>query len=97
MVFAQKGFRVHLVDISEKAVAMVNSGTMPFEEEGADVLLPQVIQSGALSATTDFGVLNQVENVIITIGTPVDEYLDPSVSTFDASSTSSVVHMRDNC
>ncbi len=85
MVFAEKGFRVHLVDISEKAVAMVNSGTMPFEEEGADVLLSQVIQSGALSATTDFGVLDQVENVIITIGTPVDEYLDPSVSTFDAS------------
>ncbi|WP_369292786.1 3-hydroxyacyl-CoA dehydrogenase NAD-binding domain-containing protein, partial [Saccharophagus degradans] len=29
MVFATKGFRVHLVDISEKAVATVNAGTMP--------------------------------------------------------------------
>lgn len=83
MVFADKGFRVHLVDISEKAVSMVNGGKMPFAEEGADQLLPKVLGNGSLSATTDFNVLDEVETVIITIGTPVDEYLDPSVSSFD--------------
>lgn len=85
MAFAQKGYRVHLVDISEKAVQMVNSGTMPFVEEDADALLPKVLKTGLLQATTDFGVLRDTEIVIVTIGTPVDEYLDPSVHSFDES------------
>ncbi len=83
MAFAEKGYRVHLVDISEKAVNMVNAGTMPFVEEEADALLPRVLAAGLLSATTDFGVLKDTEIVIVTIGTPVDEYLDPSVHSFD--------------
>lgn len=83
MVFAEKGLRVHLLDISAKSVAMVNGGTMPFAEEGADSLLPKVLAAGMLSATTDAAVLREVDTVIITIGTPVDEYLDPSVRSFD--------------
>ncbi len=83
MAFAQKGYTVYLLDISADAVKRVNEGTMPFMEDDADALLPEMIKSGKLKATTDSAVLKETENVIVTIGTPVDEYLDPSVRTFD--------------
>jgi UDP-N-acetyl-D-mannosaminuronic acid dehydrogenase len=85
MAFADKGHKVHLLDINEKSVAMVNGGTMPFVEDGADELLPKVLASGLLNATTDKDVIGTVDVVVVTIGTPVDEYLDPSVSMFDES------------
>lgn len=62
-------------------------------EDDADVLLPEMIKSGKLKATTDSAVLKEVENVIVTIGTPVDEYLDPSVRTFDQALHSIVEQM----
>lgn len=83
MAFAQKGYSVYLLDISADAVARVNKGEMPFMEDDADALLPEMIKSGKLKATTDSAVLKETENVIVTIGTPVDEYLDPGVRTFD--------------
>jgi UDP-N-acetyl-D-mannosaminuronic acid dehydrogenase len=64
-------------------VAQVNAGRMPFHEDDADDLLPRVLASGQLLATTDNSVLQDAEAVIITIGNPVDEYLDPSVREFD--------------
>lgn len=85
MAFADKGYMVHLLDINAESVKNVMSGKMPFVEEGADELLPKVLASGKLKATTDINVLKEVDIVIVTIGTPVDEYLDPSVSSFDSS------------
>jgi UDP-N-acetyl-D-mannosaminuronic acid dehydrogenase len=83
LAFASKNFQVHLVDSSAERVSCVNAGEMPFHEDDADALLARLLKSGRLSATTDMGVLRKSSAVIVTIGTPVDEYLDPSVGTFD--------------
>ncbi|OGJ63495.1 hypothetical protein A3A67_01365 [Candidatus Peribacteria bacterium RIFCSPLOWO2_01_FULL_51_18] len=85
MVFAREGYKVYLIDISAEKVAMVNGGKMPFMEDGAEELLSKVLGTGLLEATTDFSLLKACETVVVTIGTPVDEYLDPSVSSFDES------------
>lgn len=94
MAFAREGHNVALYDISEKSVAMVNAGTMPFDETGAPELLAQVRASGMLSATTDPSSISAADAVIVTIGTPVDEYLDPSVSVFDSSLKKMASFMR---
>lgn len=94
MAFAKLGYRVYLQDISAAAVSMVMSGKMPFVEDGADELLPQVLASGMLSATTDPAILKEVDTVIVTIGTPVDEYLDPSVGPFDTALQSIIGNMQ---
>jgi UDP-N-acetyl-D-mannosaminuronic acid dehydrogenase len=83
IAFAQKGFQVDLLDSSQERVNQVNQGQMPFHEEDADVLLPQLIQSGRLKAMHEDAVLAEATAIIVTIGTPVDEYLDPSVGAFD--------------
>src|SRR5262245_39605002 len=94
LAFAQKGFRVDLLDTSAERVAQVNRGEMPFDEAGAGELLPEMIRSGRLRATTDQGTLEDASAVIVTIGTPVDEYLDPSVGEFDRSLSSLLERVR---
>ncbi len=85
LAFASKGYQVDLVDTSVDRVALVNNGIMPFHEDDAEALLQETTRAGLLKATTDCSVLEQAEGVIVTIGTPVDEYLDPSVGEFDRS------------
>lgn len=83
LLLCDSGFNVTLVDINLDTLAAVRSGRMPFFERGADELLPKCLESGRLQLTSDNGVLSDQEIVIVTIGTPVDEYLDPDVRTFD--------------
>jgi UDP-N-acetyl-D-mannosaminuronic acid dehydrogenase len=83
LAFARKGYAVDLLDTWAERVAQVNGGRMPFHEDGADELLPECLAAGLLKATTDPAVLEDAGAIIVTIGTPVDEYLDPSVGAFD--------------
>lgn len=85
LAFARQGFQVDLVDTSPERVALVNQGRMPFHEDGAEELLLDLTRRGLIKATCDGSVLEDATAVIVTIGTPVDEYLDPSVCEFDRS------------
>lgn len=94
LAFAQKKYQVHLLDTSAERVAAVNEGRMPFHEDDAEPLLRETLKAGLLKATTDNGILGKASTVIVTIGTPVDEYLDPSVGTFDRSIRELLGHIR---
>jgi UDP-N-acetyl-D-mannosaminuronic acid dehydrogenase len=87
LAFARKGLAVDLLDTSPQRVAEVNAGRMPFHEDDADALLGESLRQGLVRATTDPAVLERAAAVIVTIGTPVDEYLDPSVGEFDRAMT----------
>jgi UDP-N-acetyl-D-mannosaminuronic acid dehydrogenase len=80
IAFADRGQRVALYDTDTAAVAMVNGGRMPFQEEGADRLLPPLLAAGRLTATADPSVLSSAEHIIVVVGTPVDRYLNPDIS-----------------
>src|SRR5262245_41054152 len=83
LAFARKGLGVLLIDTNAQRVALVTRGGMPFYEEDADTLLADLVASERLRATTDTAALAGAEAVIVTIGTGVDEYLEPSVAGFD--------------
>jgi UDP-N-acetyl-D-mannosaminuronic acid dehydrogenase len=85
LAFARKGYQVDLFDTSAERVAQVNAGRMPFHEDDAEELLKDTLARGLLKATTDTTALEDAAAIIVTIGTPVDEYLDPSVCEFDRS------------
>lgn len=85
LAFARKGYQVDLVDTSAERVNWVNEGRMPFDEDDAQDALTRTTKSGLLRATTRTEVLEDASAIIVTIGTPVDEYLDPSVCEFDRS------------
>jgi UDP-N-acetyl-D-mannosaminuronic acid dehydrogenase len=80
MVLADRGMQVTLLDVDEAKVDSINHGRMPFLEAGAEVLLPKLIGK-SLAATIDPDCLRSAEVVISVIGTPVDEHLNPTVST----------------
>src|SRR4051812_39947327 len=76
IAFADRGRSTVLVDLNQAAVDMVNGGELPFVEPGADEPLARTIGT-ALVATTDPTAISEAEHVIIVIGTPVDEHLNP--------------------
>src|SRR5882724_1207371 len=77
IAFADRGARVGIYDVSEAAVATVNSGQMPFAEPGAGEVLSRVLAAGRLVASADPAIVATAEHVIVVIGTPVDEHLNP--------------------
>lgn len=77
LALADAGLDVVALDINPATVALVNAGTMPFLEPGTEPLLKRVLEAGRFTATTDPGAIGEAENVIVVIGTPVDEHLNP--------------------
>jgi UDP-N-acetyl-D-mannosaminuronic acid dehydrogenase len=78
IAFADRGANVGIYDVSEKAVATVNAGKLPFDEPGAAGVLERVVQEGHLRASTDPSIVSEAEHVVVVIGTPVDEHLNPN-------------------
>jgi UDP-N-acetyl-D-mannosaminuronic acid dehydrogenase len=77
IALADRGSKVVVYDISAAAVATINSGRVPFSEPGAEPVLQRVLASGQLTASTEAAVVGTAKTVIVVIGTPVDEHLNP--------------------
>jgi UDP-N-acetyl-D-mannosaminuronic acid dehydrogenase len=77
IAFADRGARVGIYDVSKEAVAQVSEGRMPFAEPGAADLLSRALAAGRLEATTDPAIVSTAEHLVVVIGTPVDEHLNP--------------------
>ena len=82
IVFAEAGMDVCLFDIDKKKAEMVSAGKMPFIEYGADGILKKTIQNGRLKVSDDIKKISGAKFIIIAIGTPVDEYLNPKTRAF---------------
>lgn len=77
LALAQSGYEVVAYDTSVKKVEKINSGTVPFIEDGAEVLLKATLQAKTFVATSDPKCLTKADVIIVVIGTPVDEHLSP--------------------
>ena len=77
IVFAHKGLRVLIQDINQDAMDKIGRGELPFMEHGADKLLGEVLKAGRLAFSPETADIQKARAVIITIGTPVDEFLNP--------------------
>jgi UDP-N-acetyl-D-mannosaminuronic acid dehydrogenase len=80
---ADSGYRVGINDIDRSKVELVQSGRVPFLENGAEELLQKVLPTGRLELSTDPSMLKRTQTVILVIGTPIDEFMNPSVRIFD--------------
>jgi UDP-N-acetyl-D-mannosaminuronic acid dehydrogenase len=89
LVLADSGFQAISLDISQSVVEKINSGVMPFAEEGAQHLLNKTLKDKSFYASTDHKEIASAEIVIVVIGTPVDEHLNPDPNT--------VVHAMSAC
>lgn len=81
--FADAGCRVGIYDIDEAKIEQVRQGRMPFMETGADELLARILPTGRLELSDDPGIVGRTDNVVLVIGTPIDEFMNPSTRIFE--------------
>ena len=77
IILASKKLKVVAFDTNTQVVATVNSGKMPFDEPGAHEVLTEVLRTKLFSASSDKKLVSTAEHVVVVIGTPVDEHLNP--------------------
>jgi UDP-N-acetyl-D-mannosaminuronic acid dehydrogenase len=78
---AQGGKNVILYDKNQKAIETVSQGKMPFLETGAEAILQQVLNK-SLHLSSSANVISESYFIIVVIGTPVDEHLNPNFVLF---------------
>jgi UDP-N-acetyl-D-mannosaminuronic acid dehydrogenase len=77
LVLADKGYRTLIYDINRPALERLGRGQMPFLEEGGEALLAKVLARKTLSFSSEVRDLASVPIIIVTIGTPIDEFHNP--------------------
>jgi UDP-N-acetyl-D-mannosaminuronic acid dehydrogenase len=77
LALADAGLSVSLFDANAAVVGLVRSGTMPHREADAQEVLERTLMSGRLTATSEPSSVGSAECVVVVIGTPVDEHLNP--------------------
>jgi len=95
LALADAGLRVGIFDINEDTLEQIGRGEMPFLENGADELLPNVLESGRLELGASAAMIGRAETVILVIGTPVDEFLGPSMRVFERAVAQIAPHVRE--
>jgi UDP-N-acetyl-D-mannosaminuronic acid dehydrogenase len=93
--FAECGAIVTLLDRDVGRVEAVRAGRMPFFDSGADDCLRAVVQNGALRAASDPTIPGGQDAVILTIGTPIDEFFNPEPSVVQEACRSVLDRMDD--
>jgi UDP-N-acetyl-D-mannosaminuronic acid dehydrogenase len=79
LVFASKNLKVLIYDINKQSIDLIQNGKIPFVEARGEELLEEVLTAKTLNLTDDITQLRSARNIIITIGTPVDEFQNPAL------------------
>lgn len=79
LLFVKKGYPVTLIDNNEEKIEMLKRGEFPFLEKGGSELL-QEVKDGSITLTTEHKLISNCVVIILTVGTPVDEHLNPLFS-----------------
>src|SRR4029079_4379876 len=64
-------------------------------EHGADALLPRVLETGRLVLSWDPAMMGRTSSLIVVVGTPVDEFLGPSMTIFERTVGEIAPHLRE--
>lgn len=78
-VFAEAGIQTVLVDIDRGRVERLSRGESYIEDVPSARLRP-LVESGALTATSDYDALREVDAILITLPTPLTRNREPDLS-----------------
>ncbi len=95
LVFARAGLRVGIYDTKQTTLDRIAAGEMPFLENGADELLREVLSTGRLEFGVEGSIIKRTNTLVVVIGTPVDEFLGPSMNVFEKAVNQIAPHLRD--
>jgi UDP-N-acetyl-D-mannosaminuronic acid dehydrogenase len=77
LAFAEAGLTVNVNDRNAEVLTLLRAGTLPFIEHGAAPLLTKALANNRLIFTSSSDAITRTGPVVVTIGTPVDEFLNP--------------------
>ena len=94
LYLAKRGCTVQGIETNETILGALESGRMPFLEEGAEELLSE--QYGKrFFAGNDLAVLGEVDTIIVSLGTPVDQFNSPIVQPIENLVLSMLPHLKE--
>ena len=79
IILADAGFSVTLIDKDEERLDMIESGELPFNEPGGELLLEDALSEGRIETTTKIEQTAACDVVFFIIGTPIDEHHNPQM------------------
>lgn len=95
LALADRNCDVIAYDINTTVVDAVNNGKMPFDEPGGAEVLARVLKTRKFHASTEPDSVSTAEIVIVVIGTPVDEHLNPDAEAVPRAVESLRPYLRD--
>ncbi|KKQ01656.1 MAG: UDP-glucose/GDP-mannose dehydrogenase [Candidatus Roizmanbacteria bacterium GW2011_GWA2_36_23] len=95
LVLADSGHRVIGIDTVQLKLDMLNKGSMPFVEKGAHLLLKKHLNRN-LSFSISYQPIRESDIVILTLGTPVDENMNPVLDQINQALDSIIPFLKPN-
>jgi UDP-N-acetyl-D-mannosaminuronic acid dehydrogenase len=95
LAFAKADLRVGIYDTNQSTLDRIAAGEMPFLETGADELLRELLPTGRLAFGAGGDMIERTMCLVVVIGTPVDEFLGPSMTIFEKAVDQIAPHLRD--
>ena len=77
LALVEAGLRVNVNDLNQQSLDTLKSGRLPFLEDGAEAVLAKALAEKRLVFTGTPDSISTRGPVIVTIGTPIDEFLNP--------------------
>ena len=94
LTFADGGLKTVIYDTNSETVAALRQGQMPFMEIGAQDMLVRTLRNGMLELSDTPALLGECEFLVMIIGTPVDQHLNPSFNAIHRAINSCSSHLR---
>jgi UDP-N-acetyl-D-glucosamine dehydrogenase len=91
--FAAAGQKVVLVDVVPSLVETLNRGDSHIDDVPPEKLRP-LVESGAITATTDYSVVRDTDAVLIAVPTPLSRQREPDLSYVERAGKDIARHLR---
>ena len=91
--FAEAGQKVVLVDVVDSIVDALNRGESHIGDVSAETPKP-LVESGAITATTDYSVVRDSDAVLLAVPTPLSRQREPDLSHIESAARSVAQHLR---
>ena len=95
LAFAKAGLRVGVYDTNQATLDRIAAGEMPFMENGADELLREILPTDCLELRASPEMIRRTDQLVVVVGTPVDEFLGPSMTIFERTVEQIAPHLRE--
>jgi len=82
LVLADNNFQVFGIDRNQTMIDKLKKGVMPFKEKGILQLKKHI--GNSFNPTTDYSVIGRSNVMILTLGTPIDENMNPMFNQIDS-------------